>query len=398
MTKNSHDFFCFFSFHKQYVLEVKLKVDAAKIQLFHEYAKNLIGFFYFCEKMAQLTITLSHEQVQQLISGQDLVIHLTSGAYSAAQTLLPKADGRVPTSQPKTTFFQFFREQISIQMRNGCQRTAETYKVAYHKFLGFCNQEEISFEQFDAILLEGFQKFLRHQDLSLNTISFYMRILRAVNYKAIEQGLTIDRQPFCHVYTGQAKTEKRAIGIEDIRKIKSLSIDDERIRLARDLFLFSFYTRGMSFVDIAYLQPENIRNGVLSYKRRKTGQMLSIRWEGVMQEIVNQYRPACCREYLLPVIKKVNGKERNQYRHVQALVNKHLKEVAKMAGMNQTLTMYCARHSWASIARQLQIPMEIISHGMGHAHERTTEIYLKSIDSQSIDQANLRIVNLLQEV
>jgi integrase len=153
----------------------------------------------------------------------------------------------------------------------------------------------------------------------------------------------------------------------------------------------------MSFVDIAYLKQGDIRNGILTYKRRKTGQMLNIRWEEAMQEIVDRYQKQHGGTYLLPIINKENGKERNQYRHVQTQVNKHLKTIAEMAGMSTKLTMYCARHSWATIARQLQIPMEVISHGMGHTHERTTEIYLKSIDIESIDQANRRIISLLQQ-
>lgn len=177
---------------------------------------------------------------------------------------------------------------------------------------------------------------------------------------------------------------------------QELQIDDREVRFARDLFLFSFYTRGMSFVDIAYLQHSDVKDGILTYKRRKTGQQLTVSWEASMQEIVDEYSQSGHSPYLLPIIKKRNGKERNQYRHVQALVNSHLKTIAQMAGINCKLTMYCARHSWASIARQLDIPMRVISRGMGHDNELTTEIYLKSVDSQSVDQANREIISLVR--
>jgi integrase len=112
-----------------------------------------------------------------------------------------------------------------------------------------------------------------------------------------------------------------------------------------------------------------------------------------MQEIVDRCHKAGQQPFLLPIIRKQNGKERNQYRHVQTLVNRNLKEVARMAGIGSNLTMYCARHSWATIARQLQIPMEVISSGMGHANERTTAVYLKAVDSASIDLANRQIIS-----
>ena len=351
--------------------------------------------------MAFITISLSQQQVLQLVDGQDILINLRYVNPQPVPDGLfgPEPEDRVKSGDSCLTFLEFFNRQIRRLLANGSLRTTETYRAAYRKFVNFRQQQDLPFSAFDSNLMEAFQSFLRHQDLSLNTISFYMRILRSVYHKAVEEGLTVDHKPFVHVYTGQAKTMKRAISVKDIRRIKELNTDDNAARLACDLFLFSFYTRGMSFVDMAYLQQTDIRDGVLTYKRRKTGQTLHIRWEKEMQEIVDRWQsPRADNPYLLPIISKQNGKERNQYRHIQTQVNKQLKTVAEMVGMTTKLTMYCARHSWATIARQLQIPMEVISHGMGHTHERTTEIYLKSIDCQTIDQANRLIMGQLQDV
>lgn len=347
--------------------------------------------------MAYITIRLSQRQVLQLIEGQSITINISSAIPEVMSVDMLHMDNGPFHVSSGITFLQFFNKQILQLAENGCHRTTETYRSAYHKFACFRMQQDLTFDAIDSQLLVSFQSYLRQQNLSMNTISFYMRILRSVYHKAVEQGLAVDCQPFSHVYTGQAKTDKRAIGIEELRKIRALDLQDRRLQFARDLFLFSVYTRGMSFVDIAYLKQGDIRNGILTYKRRKTGQMLNICWEEAMQEIVDRYQKQHGGTYLLPIINKENGKERNQYRHVQTQVNKHLKTIAEMAGMSTKLTMYCARHSWATIARQLQIPMEVISHGMGHTHERTTEIYLKSIDIESIDQANRRIICLLQQ-
>lgn len=332
--------------------------------------------------MPLLSISLSHEQIEQLLNHQDIIIDV-------------RVNDATPAECRKISFFQLFHEEIRRQERNGCLRTSETYRVAYRKFWIFCHCRDIYADSIDAEMMESYQGFLRSQNLSLNTISFYMRILRTVYKKAVEHGMTTDRQPFGRVYTGQAKTAKRAISIEELRRIHELEIEDRHARFARDLFIFSFMTRGMSFVDIAYLRPSDIRNGVLTYKRRKTGQLISMQWEQEMQDIVERYPLPRRRPYLLPIIRQQNGKERNQYRHIQSEVNRQLKTVAQMAGISQNLTMYCARHSWASIARQMQVPLEVISRGMGHTHERTTEIYLKSISSTAIDQANRQIMELL---
>jgi integrase len=221
-----------------------------------------------------------------------------------------------------------------------------------------------------------------------------MRILRAVYNRCVERGLTENNDPFRRVYTGIARTAKRALTLDEMRRLKNLTTDDEALAMARDLFLFSFYTRGMSFVDIAYLRKADVRDGVLSYKRRKTGQLLTLAWEPKMQEIVDRH-PALCTQYLLPIIHTVNGRERNQYRNRQTRVNVALKEVARLAGIGRKLTMYCARHSWATIARQVGVSVDVISRGMGHNSRRTTEIYLSTVDVKTIDKANRQIMDEL---
>ena len=129
--------------------------------------------------------------------------------------------------------------------------------------------------------IEAYEAYLKKNGrLSLNTISFYMRILRAVYNRAVEKELTTQRFPFRHVYTGIEKTIKRAIPQPIIRQIKEKELlTGSSVDYARDMFLFSFYTRGMSFVDMAYLKKKDLHNGILTYRRKKTGQQLSIKWE-----------------------------------------------------------------------------------------------------------------------
>lgn len=288
-----------------------------------------------------------------------------------------------------------FMEDVIIHLRHlGRERTAETYTTALRSFMHFRNGEDVYLNEMDSELIMEYQAYLKSRHVSLNTISFYNRILRAVYNRAVEKELAVQRYPFRHVYTGVCKTVKRAIPLEAIRRIKELSLPpDSSLDFARNMFLFSFYTRGMSFVDMAYVRKTDLKNGVLSYCRRKTGQRLYIRWEKCMQDIVGKY-PENNTEYLLPIIKR-SGDERRQYRNTLRLVNNNLKMVAIMAGIQINLTMYVSRHSWASIARSQNIPLSIISEGMGHDSETTTQIYLASLDNASIDNANGLILKKL---
>ena len=137
----------------------------------------------------------------------------------------------------------------------------------------------------------------------MNTISFYMRNLRAIYNRAVERELTVQRYPFKHVYTGVDKTVKRAVPLKVIRRIRDLDLTlSPVLDYARDLFMFSFYTRGMAFVDMAYLKKKDLQNGVLVYRRQKTGQQLFIKWEKPMQEIVGKYDTSAT-PYLLPIIR-----------------------------------------------------------------------------------------------
>lgn len=163
---------------------------------------------------------------------------------------------------------------------------------------------------------------------------------------------------------------------------------------ARDMFLFSFYTLGMLFIDMAYLKKKDLANGILSYRRRKTGQQLFIRWKKCMQEIVKKYENPLS-EYLLPIIKPMNGYERKQYQNAMYLIIRKLKEICTMVGVQLPLTMYVARLSWASVAKNKNVSISVISEGMGHDSEMTTQIYLASLDTAIVDKANSMILNLL---
>mgnify|MGYP000694769778 FL=1 len=140
---------------------------------------------------------------------------------------------------------------------------------------------DLCFDEMDADLMEHYETEMRStHHLSRNTTSFYMRILRCVYRKAVGEGLALPADPFENVYTGVDKTSKRAATLTDIKHIKQLDLSDHKsLEFARDIFLFSFYMRGMSFIDLAYLRKKDLNSGFVSYSRRKTGKKLIIRWE-----------------------------------------------------------------------------------------------------------------------
>ena len=284
---------------------------------------------------------------------------------------------------------------IRQQKAQGRHRTSETYAATMRSFMSFREGKDISWDCVTPALVKSYELWLKTKGVSLNTISFYMRILRAVYNRAVNEGLTADLHPFGHVYTGVAKTAKRGISTSDIARILHLDLSASPSRaFARDIFMFSFYTRGMSLIDIAKLKTGNIKNGVLTYQRSKTRQRISVKWRKEMQAIVDRYHQQD-RHRLLPIITQETD-IRKQYDTALHNINYNLKKIGKAVGLSIPLTMYVARHSWASAASQSNIPLHVISQCLGHDSEHTTQIYLSSIDVNQMDEANEKIIRKLK--
>ena len=288
--------------------------------------------------------------------------------------------------------FDFVAELVAELKQQRHLRLTETYECATRKFLLFCHREDILLNDIDGQLLCKYEAYLKQNGLTLNTISFYMRILRAIYNKAVGKGLLIDKKPFAKVFTKIPQTSKRAIPLKILQKLFRAEIKNSSESFARDLFLFSFYMRGMSFIDIAFLKKSDIKGSHLIYKRNKTGQELKIAWRKEMQDIVNKHS-SLDGLHLLGILDANSTKSlRSQYHYKQCLVNEALKRLAKHLKIEAHLTMYVARHSWATLAKELNIPLNVISDGMGHHSEKTTQIYLKSIDADIIDQSNAQLI------
>lgn len=298
----------------------------------------------------------------------------------------------------KTSVFRYIIQQAELLNKSDRERTGETYIQALASFRKFRKGKDLAFSEIDEPMIRCYEGYMRGLGLCRNTTSFYLRILRGIYNKAADDGLTEQKRPFRHVYTGVDRTPKRAVGIREIRLIKELDLEDNpRLSFARDMFIFSFYTRGMSFVDIAYLKKSDISGEFLNYRRRKTGQRLTIRMEKGIAEIISR-NSSDNSPYLFPIISSDDRAEaRKQYLAGMRAVNRNLKKIAGVLGIHQMLSMYVARHSWASIALANDVPLHTISLALGHENEETTRIYLASVQTEAIDSANSLILGLIEK-
>lgn len=343
--------------------------------------------------MWQVKVNIAPELIERL--GGDIVVNITTehnvSIVRPASPQNPPLDGE--TTSGDGDVLDYMERYALAKAANGQKRTAETYTSTLRRlsdFLrqtGYGNEPHLEWRELTADLMVKFDNYMRHRGLVDNTRSFYFRRLRAIANQARKEGEDVAPGLFDDVYTGIAKTVKRALTVGEIRRIVKLDLENEDARRARDLFVFSFLTRGMSMIDIAHLTRKNISNNLLTYTRRKTGQTLHMEWTADMERIATLYNKVGNR-YLLSLIDDDDEGGCRQYRNMQYQVNYYLRRIGRSLKLHIPLTMYVARHSWATIAKSVNVPTAVISDALGHNSERTTQIYLDNIDTGRIDKVN----------
>ena len=284
-------------------------------------------------------------------------------------------------------------EKLEMEKKNG---TASNYRNTVNAFAHFAgNNREYHLSRLTVQVVKDFSEYLKRKKLSPNTVWFYFCQLRAIYNKAVEEHIVApDIHPFSGIEVKKEATHKRAISRVEIEKVADAKLDskNEATHLARDLFIFSLYTRGMAFVDMCHLTTNNLKGDILSYRRQKTGQLLEIRVEAPLRALLRKYASEDS-PYLLPMLRPDDSY--HAFTCIQRKLNKRMRKIGELLGFDFPLTFYVARHSWATLAQDEGIPISIISAGMGHTSENTTHIYLAQIDSRKVDKASRKVLGFL---
>ena len=325
---------------------------------------------------------------------------------------------------PQSDDLLSYSEKAGACLRaSGRERTARAYRSAVVSLLGFNSGKALRLTDIDAKLINGWEKELLCRGLSLNTVSFYMRNLRALYYRAVKDRLIAGQyeNPFAQVYTGIAPTRKRALTRGELAQL--VRLDDslggfgtsgqpqqgatgrkhpgssDTLREALLYFLFCYHARGMSYVDMAYLKKSQIKENKLVYLRRKTGRQLTVKVTAPMRKILGYFsrRTAASSPYVFPVIDPVKGGERRQYESGLRMQNARLWRLSAMVGLDKRVTTHVSRHSWATIAKREMVDIALISEALGHNNIKTTGTYLDSFESSRMDRLSDRMSGLVKK-
>ena len=243
----------------------------------------------------------------------------------------------------------------------------------------------------DAAWLHRYTDYLRSRAIKDTTIHFYLRTLRAACNRAAKSGIMAkDWNPFSDFSLSSlnTKTRKRAITKADIRRLEEMAGT-----LPVDMFLLSFYLRGINLFDLAHLTPANVQHGRIVYIRAKTGKQYSVAINRKAAAVLEYYAGG---PYLLPIL---TGKEGNEQRRreritrVMKQINAGIRQAFASLGIDSAgISFYTARHTYATELKRAGVPMEVISEALGHSDLKTTKIYLKEFDLDVLDQADLLLL------
>lgn len=330
---------------------------------------------------------------RKMLEIQDLILELENDRNNFS---LDDISNKIKKTDTSETFDGFTQRLIDDLTRIGKVGNARVYKFTKSTFLKSIKNQQIKLHEINYKTIKNFEDYLFENGNKINSISVHLRTLRAILNRAIKENLIEQSNyPFKDISIKNEKTRKRAVNKDVIKNVEELDVSkEENLQLYKDLFMFSFYNRGMSFVDVVFLKVKNIENGRIVYSRKKTGQLFNIKITDKTKEIIDRYSNQDNPDsFIFPVINR-KGNEYLDYRNAMRLMNKKLKTISEILKLDVSLTTYVSRHSWATIAKKSGISTAIISEGLGHESEQTTQVYLDSFDTDEIDKANDMIINL----
>jgi len=293
------------------------------------------------------------------------------------------------------TVYEFWEDILKDLMKSGRTGSERYYKECRQSFFKFVQNKNLKFKEFSPLLVSKYEVFLRERGNKPSGIAVRMRGLRSIYNKAINQGVVKkETYPFGLYKISKLKGEpdKRALAIEDVLKIKNFDTSNfQHLINTKNYFLFSYYMGGINFIDMMKLTWDNVRNNRIKYVRSKTKANFDVTILPPVQDILNYYKKNLSQtNYIFPILLR-NDLNPSQIENRKAKTlkqyNKELKELANLAGIDEKLTSYVPRHSFATILKQKGIPIEVISELMGHDSVSTTMKYLKYFDKKVIDKA-----------
>ena len=349
----------------------------------------------------------NREQIVRLIEQktkelrEQVIDFATSDKDYTLHTLVNKASKTV-TRQTVGDYLNAHINRLTAENRIG---NAKTFKELRTSLLKFCNSLDFYFIDIDKDYLKRYAQWMQTvKNYSPNSISIRFRSLRTLYNNAISDEIVRkSNYPFDDFKISQfkEKTAKRSITKQDIIRLIDFDVSElcryqypmPFLRMAKDIFLFSYFGCGINLTDILHLKHKDIADNRVTFYRQKTGKLISFQLQAMAIEIIEKYKAHSFsnEDYIFPILKRnVHVTATQQYTRVQRVnkrVNKYLKLIGEYLNFPIALTTYVARHTFATVLKRSGVSIAIISESLGHSDLATTQIYLDSFENSQIDAA-----------
>lgn len=294
-------------------------------------------------------------------------------------------------------------EVIVCLEQEGRFATAKIYKYALRAFTQSAGGGEIFWGGVNRHSLRHFQTYMEDQQKSYNTISTYIRALRAVYNRAVDLGLVEGRfRLFANLKTGVVSEKKLAVTASQMQKLVHTSDEpplSAKVCRAQDFLSLMVLLQGMPYIDLAHLHKCDLNGTLLTCHRRKTGTELCVKVVPEAMELIERYRNRkSTSPYLLDILSGAcSAKEAfEEYQGSLRNLNLQLSKLPALCGVEGVkVSSYTARHTWATLAKYCQVPEEVISEGLGHSSMEVTRTYLKSFGGDELEKANRIIIDYI---
>jgi site-specific recombinase XerD len=308
---------------------------------------------------------------------------------------------KVQRKTKAVSVFNYLQEHYKKLISIGKTGNAEIYQDFYRVLRNFLKEKSLSFNEVNVELLKQLELHFQQKGLKPNTMNLYFRTFRAIINYAVQDGIVVkERNPFLNYSFSHLKNEtlKRALTKADIKKIEGIEVESgSKEEFAKDFFMFSYYTYGMNFKDVAFLKWENvqIQEGKyhLFYIRSKTKKLLTITLNPNAIMCLEKYRNKDLKNYIFPILDlNLHIKPttiQNRLKKVRGEVNKNLKVLGEKVGLTEPLSTYYVRHTFASVMKRNGTSISKISDMMGHKSEAITQVYLDSFGNDELYEASL---------
>lgn len=377
--------------HKRKIAYIPLNIQVL-IKDWDKNAEQIEPSCSFYEEIERVNDYLNRKKLDARKIVNDLYDNGRADYYSVKQI---KA---LITNKSNDITFRNFTKKLIEELKSANRvGSAVAYNTALNFVLTNNDENDLYFQSINYEFLKKLEAAHLAKGNSINALGVYMRTIRAIYNRAIKENVAKrEWYPFDLYTIKKTKTAKRAIKKEDIRKIENFQTEKGSYFYdCRNLFLFSFYMIGLNYTDMAYLTTKNVINGRLEYYRKKTKKFYSIGISDKARAILDIYKKGKKNDdFIFPIIKRESAFDRrNDIVNSLKIHNKRLGKMAKKLEIEGGITSYVARHSWASIGRMMNVPIDVISEALGHENVKTTQIYLESFEKSVVDGAGRLITD-----